>query len=212
MKKIALFSILLLLMPNLVQAGSLTGVTVSPSNYTISTGTNITITFTTPQEIPADGRIYVDLFNDGTAGTFSKEAGLDYTDYDVSVGGVDQILAADNSTNAMGVEQFDDWFYIHLKTNAAIPLGSEIIIQIGTNATFGSTGDKQWIAPSSSGTALTAIRTDDENDGALDSGSQWETISAAAPEFSDFMMILILVVGGMMTWKMMLQQKQNMTV
>jgi hypothetical protein len=140
-----------------------------------ATNANHTIRFTTNQAIPANGVVEI-YFNEGGV---TIPATLNYTDVDMAfsatVGGpyTERPLSSVQSpgtddvtvtTGANGMIRFD------LNTSIGIPAGNEVVIEIGTNATYGSIGDVQMVNDTATGTYPVTIYTYDVSDVELDYG------------------------------------------
>lgn len=118
-----------------------------------ASGSNHTITFTTLTTIPVSGKIVITP----EAGAFTIPGVMDFEDADLLVGAVQQTLAATPGTgagSAVGASFSSGTFgtiTFTLNDTDSFAGGSDIEIRIGTNATFGTTGDEQIINPSTVG-------------------------------------------------------------
>jgi len=114
-----------------------------------STAANHTIKFTTVGEIPASGKIVITP----EAGDFNIPAGLDFTDLDLLINDVQKPLAASagsGSGSNIGstiLSGLTGEIAFTLNDADGISAGDLIEIRIGTNATFGTTGDWQITNP-----------------------------------------------------------------
>ncbi len=145
--------------------------TSAPGAYT-----NQTIRFVLDQEIPPNGAIEV-YFDEGG---FIIPGTLNYTDVDVSFsatyGGpsyTDRPLSSVQSagTDAVTVTTGSSGMIrIDLNTSIGIPAGNEVMIEIGTNATYGGTGDVQFQLSNATSSYPITIYTYDDSDGELDYG------------------------------------------
>ncbi len=116
-----------------------------------STVANHTITFTTPTGV-ASGQTIILTFDNST----SIPAPLDFTDIDLTDDGVDVTLAAAPAAATWGVVRTSGTVITFTNGTTAVAGGSVIVIEIGTNATTGATGDQQ-ITNGSAGTTLLYI-------------------------------------------------------
>jgi hypothetical protein len=185
--------------PLIVYAGNLSlSANVSPN--TISSATNILLTFTLSGAIAANGYINIH-FPTGT----TMETGLNYTDVDVLVNSSNRTLDAYTTTTFSG--------YDAISVNVADPnnllmqivpestgngytAGSTFTVKIGTNASYQHTGDKQYSNGSSAGTVTYQVVSRNVNNDEIDSGTSNVTLAAAAPEFSTYMYFATLIAGG----------------
>lgn len=112
-----------------------------PSNHTIS--------FRTTADIPAGGKILITP----ETGEFTIPLDFDYTDVDLATssteGGIfiDRYLASSSSSFYDGVIASTTFIKIVLNTSYGIKSGTYVKIELGTNASFGVTGDRQIINP-----------------------------------------------------------------
>lgn len=175
---LSLFACIFLPLPAF--AGTLSVVSnVISSSAPSATTTTHTLTFTTGTIVPAGGSII--LAFQPTAGIpFIIPAALDFTDVDfaISVGAgpfVDRTLAAAPSVTDDGVAVVSGSsgsIVITLASGAAaIPVGATVRIEIGSNATFGVTGDQFIESPASQNSYHIRIYTRDLLNGTIDGGS-----------------------------------------
>ncbi len=137
--------------------------------------TNHTITFTLTQAVPAGGAVEL-LFDEGG---ITIPAALDYTDVDMAFAAVAggpyterplswlQSAGTDDVTvtsGANGSVRFD------LNTSVGIAAGNEVVVEIGTNATYGALGDQQTTLINATGTYPVTIYTYDASDIEIDYG------------------------------------------
>jgi hypothetical protein len=144
--------------------------TSAPDAYT-----NQTIRFTINQAIPANGAIEL-LFNEGG---FSIPATLNYTDVDVSVSALYGGPYTDRPLSSVQSPGTDDItvtngtngrIRIDLNTTVGISAGSEVKVEIGTNATYGAIGDVRMRLATTTGSFPVTIRSYDASDMELDFG------------------------------------------
>lgn len=168
------------LLPATAYAGTLSVVSDVISNSAPSaTTTTHMIAFTTQALVPASGSIIMAF--QSTAGVpFTIPAALDYTDVDVavSIGAgpfTDRPLAAIPSVTDDGiavVSGSSGSITITLASGAAaIPAGATVRIKIGSNATFGASGDQFVQSPTAQGSYHIRIYTRDTLNGTIDGGS-----------------------------------------
>ena len=142
--------------------------TVSSSNPGVLV--NHRITFTISNGIPASGKIVITP----QSGEFTIPGSLDYTDIDLIRNGVDQVLASipgSGPGSAMGVaveSGSNGKMTITLNDSDGLAVGSQMEIKIGTNASFGATGDQRIQNPSTQGSYEMHIQTKDGSGGIID--------------------------------------------
>ena len=126
----------------LAEAANITLLSDTLSHSTPTTASNHTITFVVPTGLKVEETISLE-FEAGFTGIESLSA----ADIDLSVNGVDQNIVDGNSKD-------DGWFFVAADqkiqlTNVDLTVSEnvEIVIEIGTNATFASLGDSQIINP-----------------------------------------------------------------
>lgn len=191
-----------LLSPFAVYASTLT-VSVALSTTSANTPTDIIITFTLVNAIAADGYINIHFPSDTTL-----QAGINYTDVDVLVNGTNRTLIAyvapptnDDSISINGDTLLQ---VVPASTGSGYAAGSEMTVKIGTNATHGTTGDKQYVN-GAAGTATYQVVSRNVSNQEIDSGSRNVTISAAAPEFSTIAYTFAMSGGAWMVFRKMKQ-------
>lgn len=174
-------------------------VTDTLTDTTVSTASNHTFTFTASSTIPAGG-----LINIGFPTSFSRASGLDYTDVDLLVGGTQQAIAAaqsgtDSSVTFMSYGSYE-YLQINLRTGSGISSGSAVIIRVGTHATQGTTGDKQYTNASTATTyRFSVLITSGDMETTYDEDNSVVTLTsavAAAPEFTDLVYGSTLLLSG----------------
>lgn len=136
--------------PSLVVAASLSSLKDTQTSEKASTAGNHTIVFTTPTGVSASSTIIL-TFDNST----NIPAGLDYTDIDLTDDATDVTLAAAPSGATWGVVRTSSTVITFTNGSSAVAGGSVISIEIGSNATFGTTGDQQIINGSAGTTKLT---------------------------------------------------------
>src|SRR3989338_3134625 len=148
-------------LPREAAAASLTFVSDTISTSIPGNVANHTIQFTIISAVPTSGRIILTL----QAGAFTVPAGLDYTDIDFLVGGVNKNLAPLAGTGTGGalgtsiVSGATNTFTFTLNDTDALAAGSAITIKIGTNAAFGVIGDQQVKNPFAIGSHRIEVKT-----------------------------------------------------
>jgi len=140
-----------------------------------SSETNQKIRFTLNQAIPANGAI--EIYFD--RGGFSIPSTLNYTDVDVAFGAVYGGPYTDRPLSSVQSAGTDDItvtsgttgkIRIDLNTTVGIPAGNEVVVEVGTNATYGSIGDVRARLASTTGSYPVTIRTFNTSDIELDFG------------------------------------------
>ncbi len=148
---IALFSVLALLLATApirpASAAAVTSLKDTLSRLQASTAANHTIQFTTPTGVAA-GQTITLTFGSG----FTMNA-IDFADVDVADDGVDLTLAATPSGATWGAALSGQVVTITSGTGT-IAASSVIVVEIGTHATAGTTGDTQITNPTASSTTV----------------------------------------------------------
>lgn len=155
--------------------GYLTHIRDKLSSSAPGASVNQEITFRLEQAVPANGVIEI-RFDEGG---FMFPATLNFSDVDLSFSAVPggpytnrplssvQSLGTDDVTvtsGTAGVVRFD------LNTSVGIPAGNEVLIKIGTNATYGAIGDVQVQLSTATSSYPVTIYTYDATDTVLDYG------------------------------------------
>lgn len=181
-----------------VYASTLT-VSVSTTTLVENTATNIIITFTLINAIAADGYINIHF----PAGT-TMQSELDYTDVDVLVNEVNRTLDAYTTTTFSGYDAISInvadpnsllMQIVPESTGSGYAASSTFTLKIGTNTTYQHVGDKQY-KNGAAGTATYQIVSRNVSNAEIDSGSKNITLIVAVPEFSTYVFISTLIVGG----------------
>ena len=136
--------------PPKAHAAALTALSDVMSRQKKSVNSNHTITFTTPTGVTSPG---------GIAITFSSDFSLDsvnYTDMDITDDGAELTLGAIPSGSQWGIFMSPLYFDI-VSGTGTIAAGSVIVIEIGTHATEGTTGDQQIDNASTAGSYTISI-------------------------------------------------------
>lgn len=136
-----LLSLLAFFSPTIASAASLTAISDTVSRLKASTASDHTIKYTTPTGVAA-GQTMTLVFPSGfTIGT------VDNTDIDVSwgpsTGAENELTLAATPTGATWGAAFSSQTLTVTSGSGAITAASKVIIEIGTNATAGTTGDQQ---------------------------------------------------------------------
>lgn len=132
-----------------VEAASVTSASDTLSDSDVSVPSNHTIRFTTPSGIVA-GQTILFTFPAG----FTLPTGLDFADLDVMDDATEITLAGSPSGATWGVATTSTT--IQLTTSGSnVSSSSVITVEIGTNATSGSTGDTQIINPTAGSYEIT---------------------------------------------------------
>src|SRR3989344_2470865 len=137
---------------NKAQASQLTWVSDTLSNSNNSSAANHTISFFTKSAITASSTIVID-FPDSFSSTGTPAfAPTDATDYDIATS-TDLTVFAFGSCTGSGLTSFEItststgnvFTFTHCNGSDALAANTTTTIQIGTNATFGGSGDSQLI-------------------------------------------------------------------
>jgi len=160
-----------LFLPTNAYAGSLTHVsdvisTSAPGTTTVSH----TISFTVENTIPASGQIVIEP----ESGAFSVPVGFNYEDVDFSVssGGPysERQLAETASAAEDGVSINADTITITLNSSTAVSAGSQVVVELGTIAAYGTTSTHALINASSVGSYRIGIHTYNASSLLIDAG------------------------------------------
>ncbi len=184
-------------------------------------GQNHTFNFNLPVALSTNAEIQLQFAGTGSEGSmtdneqFIKDSGLDYTDIDVSIGGVNKTLAATPNGQTLGVTvdtAGGEGVFVFINASATYTgnsISDAVVIKIGTNATG---GDKQIINPVATGTALVraAIFTDkvqsDLSDADTNTTSESMSIAASVPEVGTVVLFGASIIG---LWFMMNEMKKH---
>lgn len=185
------FALLFVSMPH-AQAAALSSLSDTMTRIKTSTASNHTITFTTPTGVAA-GQTIIITFPDGTSSGFVGASGIDYTDVDVTDDSSDLTLGATASGTTWGAAFSGTYLNTLTITSGTgtIAASSVIVIEIGTNATSGVTGDKQITNPNSSGSKTIAI-----------TGTFTDTGSIAVPIATDDQVVVSATVDPSITFQL----------
>lgn len=126
------------------EAAAVTSYSDTLSNTAPSQASNHTITFTTPTGLSGTDTISID-FSDGPFVVGS----VDFSDIDVEVEGAGD-LSVESSCSSEDVEASFTGTTLNIvfcNNGASVSANGTTTIEIGTNATFGSTGDQQLTNP-----------------------------------------------------------------
>lgn len=132
-------------------AASVTAFSVQLSREKAATLTNMTITFTVPAAI-ASGETVILTFDNST----SIDASFDFTDVDITDDGADLPIAATPSGATWGAARTSSTVITLTNGTTAVASSSVVVIELGTNATFGTTGTHQ-ITNGSAGTTTLVL-------------------------------------------------------
>ena len=133
------------------QAASLTALSDTVTNLTAGAVANHTIRFTTPTGIPAAATVIL-TFDNGT----SLDAAMTFDDVDLTDDGTDMTIASTPTTAVWGAARTSSTVLTLTNGTVAVAAGSLMVVEIGTNATFGATGTHQ-ITNGSAGTTTLRI-------------------------------------------------------
>lgn len=139
-----------------------------------ATSSNHSINFITPQNIPSSGGISVYF-----SPSLEIPSGFDLTDIDLATAAsgtslfFNRPLATSSTMWNDGVNVSNGWggqIDIDLASGVNIPAGSQVRLNLGTNATFGAAGDVKLVNSSSTGSYPVEIKTFDSASAMLDRG------------------------------------------
>lgn len=147
---ILMVAVVALMTPQPAKAAALTGLSNTMTSQKVSEASNHTIVFTTPSGVAAGETITITFPSGFTIGS------VDNTDIDVADDGVDLTLGGSASGATWGAAFSSQVLTIESGTGT-IAAGSEITVEIGTNATSGATGDQQITNNSSANTYTITI-------------------------------------------------------
>lgn len=139
------------------QAATLTSLSTTMTNQTISEATDHTILFTTPTGVAAGETITLTFASSSGTGA-SIAAALDFEDLDLSydeaggdgvcdTGDTELTLAGAASTTTWGAVRTSGTVITFTSDSGTIPAGAEICVEIGTGAEAGATGAEQVTNP-----------------------------------------------------------------
>jgi len=140
------------------------------SRLAVSTAANHTISFTLVSSWDPSETIVID-FDDGfdTSGFANNEP----EDFDISWNGTDKTIVANGGCAANSIEittvntSTDTFTFTLCPGSTASGATDPIVIEIGTNATFGATGNDQITNPASAGSKLVTITGPGSDSGSL---------------------------------------------
>ena len=136
---------------------------------------NQTIRFTLQHAVPANGVIEI-YFDEGG---FTIPATLNYTDIDIAFsatrGGpyTERPISLSQSPGTDGISVMSGnagFIRIDLNTSVGLSAGNEVVVEIGTNATYGATGDVQMVLSNVTDSYPVTIYTYDTSDNEIDYG------------------------------------------
>ncbi|HSE35386.1 MAG TPA: dockerin type I domain-containing protein [Candidatus Paceibacterota bacterium] len=174
-----LFFLASVFVPHTAFAGTLSFVSdrISVASPGTTTATH-EIQFTVPSLLPLGSAIVVRFEQNGAS--FMFPSGLDFADVDLSIastsGPINRSLAAVASPVADGVAMASGTspsvrITLGDAPSGAIPATATATIRIGTNATFGTTGDTNITNPTATTSYRIRIETRDSSDALIDSGT-----------------------------------------
>lgn len=202
-RKLFPFTVLFLLflqamfLPLAAYAGTLT-VAVTLSTSSSYTPTNILITFTTINSVPAGGKININLPTD-----FVMETDFNYTDVDFTVNGTNRTLSSytgepPSGSDAIAPNNAGGYVLVQIlldSSGSGLAAGDAVTVKLGRNTSYQHTGDKQYTT-GASGTKTFYVATRQSNNTEIDSGEKDVTIIAGAPEFSTIVYMTTLAGGA----------------
>ena len=163
-------------------------------------------TFTSYTNVPAGG-----LLAFGFPTAFTIPGSLDYTDVDLDIAGSPAPLAAvagavNNGVEIMGPMDGTNYVMITLNSTTGLTAGQAIVVRIGLNAIDGASGDLQIANTSQAGSAsyeLMALSSDLATVYYAYDMAETITSGASVPEFSTYMYMLTIGVGGWLVYQEM---------
>jgi len=126
------------------EAASISNASDTLTNSNPSTVSNHTIAFTLPNGLQAGGTITLDFTNFGTL----PSTGFDFNDMDLYASGTERTLGSSASGPTWGVATTSTSIIFTSGTDT-VGSSTEVVIEIGSNATAGATGDTQITNPAS---------------------------------------------------------------
>ncbi len=129
-----------------VEAASITSASDTLSDSDQNVASNHVIRFTTPNGILPNETILI-TFPAGFDLTDNTPTGLNFDDLDLTDDGVEQTLADSNGVAQWGVATTTTTIQLTAPSGSTVGSSSVLVIEIGNNATSGSTGDTQIINP-----------------------------------------------------------------
>ena len=158
------------------RAAQLTSISDTLTNSDPGVKSNHSVKFTLKNEITASSTIaldFADAFNSTSTPAFANTDALDF-DIVTSTANNLTVNAAGGCPGASGNSKFEItsissanvFTFTHCNGTDAVAADTPIIIKIGTNATFGGTGDSQLVNPVATGSyvlTITAPSTDSAN-------------------------------------------------
>jgi hypothetical protein len=135
------------------EAANLTSVSDTLSDSDLGALSNHTIRFTTPNGLVAGQTVVITFPTspDNFVLANSLTSGLDFNDLDIIDDGTEQTLAASNGAGQWGVATTTTSITLTSPSDSSVGSSSVIIIEIGTNATTGASGDTQITNPDTTG-------------------------------------------------------------
>ncbi len=148
------------------RAAQLTGVADTLSTSNNSTKSNHTVTSTLKSAITASSTFVID-FADAFSSTSSPAfATTDATDYDMATSTTGNVtIVAAGACPSSGTTRFEItsissanvFTFTHCNGTDAIVTSTPVTVKIGTNATFGGTGDSQLVNPVATGSYVITV-------------------------------------------------------
>lgn len=165
----------------LAEAAAVTNASDTLSDSAPSELSNHTIEFTTPNGL-VSGQTIVLTF-DG-AFTFPV-AGFDFNDIDLATT-TDEVLGAAAGANTWGVATTSNTITLTTPTNYGVASATAITIEIGSNATFGATGNSRITNPSATSSYPIGITAGQDSGEVLVAIIENVTVSASIETVFDF--------------------------
>ncbi len=135
------------------EAASITNASDTLSDSDVGVSSNHTIRFTTPNGIMPSETILITFPT--TPDDFTLPAALFFEEVDITDDGVEQTLATSSAAGTWGIATTSTTIELTAPTDTTVSSSSVIVIEIGTHATSGATGDTQIINPSAGSYEIT---------------------------------------------------------
>ncbi len=126
----------------IAEAASITSASDTLSNSAPSASANHTVAFTSPTGMVASSTITITF-----PGTFTLPGGLDIEDVDITASGTEQTVASVAASGVWGAYFSGQVLTLTSPTNVPQASSTPFSIEIGTNATFGLSGNTQIVNP-----------------------------------------------------------------
>jgi hypothetical protein len=134
------------------EAASITNASDTLSDSDLGVRSNHTIRFTTPNGIGSGNTVIITFPTSPDNFALTNEAtGLDFNDMDLTDDGAEQTLGTSNGAAQWGVATTTTTIVLTAPSGATTSSSSVMVLEIGTNATSGATGDTRIVNPDTVG-------------------------------------------------------------